>query len=162
MWISNLLFQHLINLLNNWNLLVKTSFKQVCVCVHFHIKLMCICICPNQSRLVIGKSRGEIGANVRSNCTGSRSSQQKNPTSRVEGAGMVLLVISVSTYTRVGMYAYASIFLSSFFLSSYWSTRDHIGRSTRNSNPVMTSSAGGTKGCSDHKFRAPQPTLPNC
>ena len=30
----------------------------------------------------------------------------------------------------------------SFFLSSCWSTRDHIGRSTRNSNPVMTSSAG--------------------
>ena len=31
----------------------------------------------------------------------------------------------------------------------------HIGRSTRNSNPVMTSSAGGAKGCSDHRFRAP-------
>ena len=29
-----------------------------------------------------------------------------------------------------------------FFLSSCWSTRDHIGRSTGNSNPVMTSSAG--------------------
>ena len=33
-------------------------------------------------------------------------------------------------------------------------TRDHIGRSTRNSNPVMTSSAGGAKGCSDHRFCA--------
>ena len=29
-----------------------------------------------------------------------------------------------------------------------------IGRSTRNSNPVMTSSIGGAKGCSDHRFRA--------
>ena len=38
-----------------------------------------------------------------------------------------------------------------FFLLSCWSTRDHIRRSTRNSNPVMTSS----KGCSDHRFRAP-------
>ena len=25
--------------------------------------------------------------------------------------------------------------------------RDHIGRSTRNSNPIMTSSTGGAKGC---------------
>ena len=39
--------------------------------------------------------------------------------------------------------------------SSCWPTRDHIGRSTGNSNPVMTSSAGGAKGCSDHRFRAP-------
>ena len=31
---------------------------------------------------------------------------------------------------------------------------DHIGRSTGNSNPVMTSSAGGAKGCSDHRFCA--------
>ena len=30
------------------------------------------------------------------------------------------------------------------------------------SNPVMTSSAGGAKGCLDHRFRAPQPILPNC
>ena len=36
-----------------------------------------------------------------------------------------------------------------------WPTRDHIGRSTRNSNPVMTSSAGGAKGCADHRFCAP-------
>ena len=41
------------------------------------------------------------------------------------------------------------------FFKSCWPTRDHIGRSTRNSNPVTTSSAGGTKGCSDHRFRAP-------
>ena len=27
--------------------------------------------------------------------------------------------------------------------------------SHRNSNPVMTSSADGAKGCSDHRFRAP-------
>ena len=38
-------------------------------------------------------------------------------------------------------------FSKAFFLSSCWSTR--------NSNPVMTSSAGGAKGCSDHRFRAP-------
>ena len=31
----------------------------------------------------------------------------------------------------------------------------HREVSTRNSNPVMTSSTGGTKGCSDHRFRAP-------
>ena len=31
----------------------------------------------------------------------------------------------------------------------------HIRRSTGNSKPVTTSSAGGAKGCSDHKFRAP-------
>ena len=42
-----------------------------------------------------------------------------------------------------------------FFVSSCWPTSDHIRRSTRNSNPVMTSSAGGAKGCSDHRFRAP-------
>ena len=48
-------------------------------------------------------------------------------------------------------------------LLSFWPTRDHIGRSIRISNPVMTSSVGGAKGCSDHRFRArPQPTLPNC
>ena len=29
------------------------------------------------------------------------------------------------------------------------------GRSTRYSNPVMKFSAGGAKGCSDHRFRAP-------
>ena len=46
-----------------------------------------------------------------------------------------------------------------FFLSSSWPTRDHIGRSTRNSNPVMTSSTGGAKGCLDHRFRAPQAHL---
>ena len=33
--------------------------------------------------------------------------------------------------------------------------RGQIGRSTRNSNPAMTSSAGGAKGCSDHRFDAP-------
>ena len=33
--------------------------------------------------------------------------------------------------------------------------KGHIGRSTRNSNPVNTSSAGSAKGCSDHSFRAP-------
>ena len=33
--------------------------------------------------------------------------------------------------------------------------RDHIGRFTGNSNPVITSSAGGAMGCSDHRFRAP-------
>ena len=31
----------------------------------------------------------------------------------------------------------------------------YSGRSNRNSNPVMTSPAGGVKGCSDHRFRAP-------
>ena len=31
----------------------------------------------------------------------------------------------------------------------------HIGRSTGNSNLVMTSSAGGAKGCSDHRLHAP-------
>ena len=45
--------------------------------------------------------------------------------------------------------------VNTFFLSSCWSTRDHIGRSTRSSNPDMTSSTGGAKGCSDHRFRAP-------
>ena len=45
--------------------------------------------------------------------------------------------------------------LKSTFFSSYCPTRDHIGRSTRNSNPVMTSSAGDAKGCLDHRFRAP-------
>ena len=39
------------------------------------------------------------------------------------------------------------------FCRSCWPTRDHIGRSTRNSNPVMTSS--GPKGWSDHRCRAP-------
>ena len=34
----------------------------------------------------------------------------------------------------------------SVLLSFFRSTRDHIGRSTRNFNPVMTSSAGGAKG----------------
>ena len=43
-----------------------------------------------------------------------------------------------------------------FFLSFCWSTRDHIGRSTRDSNPVMKSSAGGPKGYSGHRFRAPR------
>ena len=33
--------------------------------------------------------------------------------------------------------------------------RGDIGRSTRNSNPVMTSSTGDAKHCSDHGFRAP-------
>ena len=51
---------------------------------------------------------------------------------------------------------------TSFFLSSSWFMRDHVGRSTRNSSPVMTSSAGGAKGFSDHRFHATQPTLPNC
>ena len=32
---------------------------------------------------------------------------------------------------------------------------DPRGRSTGITNPVMTSSAGGAKGCSDHRFRAP-------
>ena len=52
----------------------------------------------------------------------------------------------------------AGVHFSVFFLSSCWSTRDLIVRSTRNSNPVMTSSAGGVKGCSDHRFRAPPAT----
>ena len=38
---------------------------------------------------------------------------------------------------------------------SWWLTRDHIGRSSRNSNPVMTSSTGDAKGCSYYRFRAP-------
>ena len=44
---------------------------------------------------------------------------------------------------------------SPFFLSTCWFTRDHIGRSTRNSSPVITSCTDGAKGCSDHRFRAP-------
>ena len=32
---------------------------------------------------------------------------------------------------------------------------DHIGRSTRNSNPFMISSTDGAKCCSEHRFRAP-------
>ena len=31
----------------------------------------------------------------------------------------------------------------------------------RDFQPSLTSSTGGAKGFSDHKFRAPQPTLPN-
>ena len=46
------------------------------------------------------------------------------------------------------------------FVSSCWPTRGNIGRSTRISNPVMTSSVGGAKGCSDHRFRAPPVQLP--
>ena len=42
--------------------------------------------------------------------------------------------------------------LVAFFVSSCLSTGDHIGRSTRNSNPVMTSSADGAMGCSDHRL----------
>ena len=33
--------------------------------------------------------------------------------------------------------------------------KDPMKRSTGNSNPVVTSSAGGVKGCSDYRFRAP-------
>ena len=40
------------------------------------------------------------------------------------------------------------------FFSSRWPTRGHIGRSNRNSHPVITFSAGGAKGCSDHRFHA--------
>ena len=57
----------------------------------------------------------------------------------------LILPFSLSLY-------FSKVFFS--FLLSCWSTRDHIRRSTRNSNPVMTSSAGGAKGCSDHRFRA--------
>ena len=57
---------------------------------------------------------------------------------------LLLLYNFFSAFTRVKL----------FFLSSCSSTRDHIGRSTRNSSLVMTSSAGGTKGCSDHRFHA--------
>ena len=32
----------------------------------------------------------------------------------------------------------------------------------RDFQPSLTSSAGGAKGCSDYRFRAPQPILPNC
>ena len=39
--------------------------------------------------------------------------------------------------------------------SSCWTARGHMGRSTKNSNPVMTSSAGDAKGYLDHRFRAP-------
>ena len=42
------------------------------------------------------------------------------------------------------------------FVSSCWPTRGHAGRSTEDSNPVMTLSAGGAKGWSDHRFRAPK------
>ena len=38
-------------------------------------------------------------------------------------------------------------------------TKDHIvERSTRNPNPVMASSVGGAKDCSDHRFRARTPS----
>ena len=49
----------------------------------------------------------------------------------------------------------SSIKVLIFFLLSCRSTRDHIGRSTGNSNPVMTSSTSGAKGCSDHRFCGP-------
>ena len=49
--------------------------------------------------------------------------------------------------------ARGSWFFSSFILLIHEGS--HPGRSTRNSDPVMTASAGGAKGCSGHKFRAP-------
>ena len=43
-----------------------------------------------------------------------------------------------------------------FFVSSCWPSRGHMGRSTGNSNPVMTLPAGSAKGnCLDHRFRVP-------
>ena len=41
------------------------------------------------------------------------------------------------------------------FFQPCWPTRDHIGKPTRNSNPVMTSSADDAEGLSDHRFHAP-------
>ena len=41
------------------------------------------------------------------------------------------------------------------FVSSWLPARGHIGRYAGISNPVITSSAGGAKDCSDHRFRAP-------
>ena len=41
------------------------------------------------------------------------------------------------------------------FFQSCWPMTDYIGRSSRNSNPVMTSSTGGAKGFVDHRLRAP-------
>ena len=52
-----------------------------------------------------------------------------------------------------------SVHLRIFFVSSCWPTRDWIGRSTGNYNPVTTSSAGGAKGCSDHRFCERTPSL---
>ena len=49
-----------------------------------------------------------------------------------------------------------------FFLSFCWPTRDHIGRSTKNFNPVMISSADGAEGWSDHRFRAPLVYTAHC
>ena len=42
-----------------------------------------------------------------------------------------------------------------YFFSPYLPMRGHIRRSTGNSNSVITLSAGGAKGCSDHRFCAP-------
>ena len=56
--------------------------------------------------------------------------------------------------SRMTRYTICDCFFGSFF-QSCWPTRDHIGRSTGISNPVMTSSTGVAKGCLDHRFRAP-------
>ena len=61
------------------------------------------------------------------------------------------LTVTVTTTTMV----HNCSSIRPFFLLSCWSTRDYIGRSTRNSNPVMTSSAGGAKDWPDHRFHAP-------
>ena len=46
-------------------------------------------------------------------------------------------------------------FMENTLLFCFILLRGHIGRSIRNSNPVMTLSAGGTKGCLDHRFCSP-------
>ena len=48
-----------------------------------------------------------------------------------------------------------SLFYSYIFprFSSRWSTRGHIRRSAKNSNPDMTLSESGARGCLDHRLR---------
>ena len=62
---------------------------------------------------------------------------------------------SLQAVSQAGLF-YSLWNVCRFFVSFCWPTRDHLWRSTRNSNPIMTLSAGGAnKGCSDHRFRAP-------
>ena len=65
---------------------------------------------------------------------------------------MVHRILLEWVYVKLNFWIYTR---KGFFFQSCWPTRDHIGRPTRKFNPVMTSSAGGAKGLSDHRFRAP-------
>ena len=59
----------------------------------------------------------------------------------------------ISAQGMVKFYVMVVEWFALIFYSSCSPTRGHIERFTRNSNTVMTSSAGGAKGCSDHRFR---------